>query len=98
MRFSRSTQLAAVAVLVGLTGPAAAADNAVSVSTLDFKNRFVQSGIVPEVIAALDPAVSFYAGYMADDGHLELLVPGTSLSVNGEDGATPDVAWHGTHC
>ncbi len=52
-----------------------------SVSTLDFKNRFRESGIVPEVIAALDPAVSFYAGYKAgEDGHDELLVPGSTLS------------------
>ncbi len=56
-------------------------DNAVSVSTLDFKNRFQQSGIVPEVIAALDPSVSFYATYQAADGHNELLVPGSSLSI-----------------
>lgn len=59
---------------------ASADDDAVSVSTLDFKNRFVESGIVPEVIASLDPAVSFYASYQAEDGHDELLVPGSSLS------------------
>ncbi|KAL2265090.1 hypothetical protein VTJ83DRAFT_6190 [Remersonia thermophila] len=53
-----------------------------SVSTLEFKNRFVESGIVPEVIAALDPSVSFYASYKAgDDGHDELLVPGSTLTV-----------------
>ncbi len=53
-----------------------------SVSTLDFKNRFVASGIVPEVIAALDPAVSFYAGYKAEqDSHNELLVPGSRLTI-----------------
>lgn len=61
---------------------ASADDNATSVSTLDFKNRFVESGIVPEVIAALDPAVSFYASYRAEDGHDELLVPGSSLSIS----------------
>ncbi|KAK0650012.1 phosphatidylethanolamine-binding protein [Cercophora newfieldiana] len=58
-------------------------DNAVSVSTLDFKNRFQSSGIVPEVIAALDPSVSFYAGFRAaSDGHSELLVPGVSLTIS----------------
>lgn len=52
-----------------------------SVGTLDFKNRFVESGIVPEVIAALDPAVSFYASYKAgEDSHDELLTPGSSLT------------------
>ncbi|KAK4120426.1 PEBP-like protein [Parathielavia appendiculata] len=56
---------------------------ATSVSTLDFKNQFVASGIVPEVVAALDPSVSFYASYKAgDDDHDELLVPGSSLSVS----------------
>ncbi|KAK4163293.1 phosphatidylethanolamine-binding protein [Cladorrhinum sp. PSN259] len=58
-------------------------DNAQSVSTLDFKNRFVSSGIVPEVIAALDPAVSFYVTYRKDgDGHSELITPGSTLSLN----------------
>lgn len=62
-------------------------DLAVSVSTADFKARFVQSGIVPEVIAALDPSVSFYASYRAADGHNELLVPGSSLTVAEAGGA-----------
>jgi phosphatidylethanolamine-binding protein len=56
-----------------------------SVSTLDFKNRFMQSGIVPEVIAGIDPSVSFYAAYKAEDSensHDELLVPGSSLRVS----------------
>jgi hypothetical protein len=64
---------------------AALADDhlATSVSTLSFKNQFVASGIVPEVIAALDPSVSFYAGYKAGaDSHDELLTPGSSLSVS----------------
>ena len=63
-------------------------DLAVSVATADFKDRFVQSGIVPEVIAALDPSVSFYASYRAADGHNELLVPGSSLTV-AEAGRAP---------
>lgn len=74
-----SLSLAALA----LASVAVANDNAVSVSTLDFKNRFVDSGIVPNVIAALDPSVSFYAGYRAAaDGHSELLVPGSSLTLS----------------
>ncbi|SPO03992.1 uncharacterized protein DNG_06675 [Cephalotrichum gorgonifer] len=55
--------------------------NAASVSTADFKSRFEESGIVPEVIAALDPAVSFYAAYQSDSGQDALLVPGSSLTV-----------------
>jgi hypothetical protein len=53
---------------------------ATSVSTLEFKNRFMESGIVPEVIAAIDPSVSFYVGYRSGD-HDELLVPGSTLTV-----------------
>lgn len=57
--------------------------NANSVSTADFKSRFVESGIVPEVIAALDPAVSFYASYKSGDNQDALLVPGSTLTVDG---------------
>lgn len=73
----------ALLALVAAVGPAlvSADDNAASVSTLSFKNAFVSSGIVPEVIPALDPAVSFYASYRAADGHNELLVPGSSLTL-----------------
>ncbi|KAK4448797.1 phosphatidylethanolamine-binding protein [Podospora aff. communis PSN243] len=67
---------------LALATVAMADDNARPVSTLEFKNLFVESGIVPEVIAALDPSVSFYAGYRsARDGHSELLVPGASLTI-----------------
>lgn len=76
--------IASISLLASLAAVALADDQAFSVSTLDFKNRFVTSGIVPEVIAALDPAVSFYASYIANDGHRELLVPGASLSINGK--------------
>ncbi|KAK1753592.1 phosphatidylethanolamine-binding protein 4 [Echria macrotheca] len=69
-------------IALALATIVSADDNAVSVSTLDFKNRFQQSGIVPEVIAALDPSVSFYVSYRAAaDGHTELLVPGSSLTI-----------------
>ncbi|KAK1834963.1 phosphatidylethanolamine-binding protein [Podospora conica] len=75
-------------VALTLASTVLADDLAVSVSTADFKSRFVQSGIVPEVIAALDPSVSFYASYRAEDGHTELLVPGSSLTV-AEAGRAP---------
>ena len=58
--------------------------NANSVSTAEFKSRFEQSGIVPEIIAALDPAVSFYASYKTSTGGDALLVPGSTLTVAGE--------------
>lgn len=57
--------------------------NAASVSTADFKSRFEQSGIVPEIIPALNPAVSFYAGYKSAGGRDALLVPGSTLTVSG---------------
>ena len=57
--------------------------NANSVSTADFKSRFEESGIVPEVIAAIDPAVSFYASYRTADNQDALLVPGSTLTVDG---------------
>ncbi|KAK0669057.1 phosphatidylethanolamine-binding protein [Cercophora samala] len=70
--------------LLALASVSLADDNAESVSTLSFKNAFVNSGIVPEVIPALDPAVSFYATYKTegDSNHSELLIPGSSLTVN----------------
>ncbi|KAK3373066.1 phosphatidylethanolamine-binding protein, partial [Lasiosphaeria ovina] len=70
-----------LALILAAAAPGLADDNARSVSTLEFKNKFRESGIVPEVIAALDPAVSFYVTYRAADGHSELLVPGSSLTV-----------------
>jgi len=75
------SSVTSLAAALALATVVMADDNAVSVSTLDFKNRFQQSGIVPEVIAALDPSVSFYAGFRAADGHSELLVPGVSLTL-----------------
>ena len=63
--------------------------NANSVSTADFKSRFEQSGIVPEVIAALDPAVSFYASYKTSTGQDALLVPGSTLTVAGKSLGMP---------
>ena len=57
--------------------------NAASVSTADFKSRFEQSGIVPKIIPALDPVVSFYAGYKSAGGQDALLVPGSTLTISG---------------
>jgi len=74
--------VAGLLTLAALASVGQADDNAISVGTLDFKNAFVESGIVPEVIAALDPAVSFYVTYRAADGHEELLLPGSNLTVS----------------
>jgi hypothetical protein len=85
MHFTKSSSLLALSLSAAsmaqtVVGPT----NAASVSTLEFKNRFQASGIVPEVIAALDPSVSFYASYKRNDGQDELLVPGTALTIQGK--------------
>lgn len=64
--------------------------NAASVSTAEFKSRFEQSGIVPGVIGALDPAVSFYAAYLSEGGQDALLVPGSTLTVAGTRASAVD--------
>jgi hypothetical protein len=80
MMFSSSAGFASLAIAFIAFVPRVAAQ---TLSTLEFKNRFTQSGIVPEVIAALDPSVSFYAGYKKDDGTDGLVVPGSTLTING---------------
>ncbi|KAK3323874.1 phosphatidylethanolamine-binding protein [Cercophora scortea] len=74
--------LGALTLALALPPLALASDNATSLPTLTFKNAFISSGIVPEVIAALDPSVSFYATYSTSTGHEELLLPGTSLTTS----------------
>ena len=55
-----------------------------SVPTAQFKSRFEESRIVPDVIAALDPSVSFYAAYNTISGRPALLVPGSTLTISGK--------------
>ncbi|KAK3687588.1 phosphatidylethanolamine-binding protein [Podospora appendiculata] len=82
-----STTLLALALLTTI---ARAADNTTSLSTLAFKNAFIASGIVPSVIPALDPSVSFYTTYKSTNGHSDelLLLPGTPLTPS-EAAASP---------
>jgi hypothetical protein len=51
-------------------------------TTSDFVSEFQSAGIVPEVLAAFNPSVSFYAGYMTDAGKPMLLAPGMNLTAN----------------
>ncbi|KAK3387974.1 phosphatidylethanolamine-binding protein [Podospora didyma] len=75
-----------LALALAAAAPAMAADNATSLSTLEFKNRFRASGIVPEILpAALDPSVSFYASYVRTGHGNELILPGASLTVSEAD-------------
>ncbi|RYP32295.1 hypothetical protein DL767_005270 [Monosporascus sp. MG133] len=50
-----------------------------SVPPAKFKAAFEEAGIVPEVIATLNPVVSFYATYTNQDGVDKLLTPGVTL-------------------
>ncbi|KAJ5001256.1 Lipase 1 [Colletotrichum sp. SAR 10_66] len=52
-----------------------------SMSTSEFHQAFMESGIVPEVMGSFDPMVSFYAGYMASDGDKALMMPGSKLKM-----------------
>ncbi|KAK1446462.1 hypothetical protein CCUS01_12427 [Colletotrichum cuscutae] len=52
-----------------------------SMSTTEFRQAFMQAGIVPDVMGSFDPMVSFYAGYKASDGDKALLMPGTKLKM-----------------
>ncbi|KAM0321804.1 hypothetical protein ACHAQA_009901 [Verticillium albo-atrum] len=52
-----------------------------SVSIQDFGSAFTAAGIVPDVLAAFNPTVSFYVGYNTADGHgAALITPSTELS------------------
>ncbi|KAL0933448.1 mitochondrial 54S ribosomal protein mL38 [Colletotrichum truncatum] len=52
-----------------------------SMSTTEFHQAFMESGIVPEVMGSFDPMVSFYTGYMASDGDKVLMMPGAKLKM-----------------
>jgi hypothetical protein len=85
---SSVANLAGVALAVASMARASTIDprqlNAQSVPTSEFKARFEQSRIVPEVIAALDPSVSFYAAYKTVNPNFDgLLVPGSTLTIGG---------------
>lgn len=89
-----SLKVGGLLALAVMASTISADDNARSVSTLEFKNKFFESGIVPQVIAALDPSVSFYVSYTTTDGHTELLVPGTQLAIT-EKGAPTEFSVEG---
>ena len=57
---------------------------ATNVSVADFKNDFATAQIVPEVLAAFNPSVAFYAGYNTDGGARALLTPGLALTKSGK--------------
>ncbi|KAG4443977.1 hypothetical protein IFR05_000524 [Cadophora sp. M221] len=55
-------------------------DEAESLAVSEFKSEFVSAAIVPEVLAAFNPSVSFYVGYQSADGDAALLHPGAKLT------------------
>lgn len=50
-------------------------------STSEFKSMYNETGIVPEVVANIDPAVSFYFSYKEKDGDEALQMPGDILTL-----------------
>ncbi|KAL9948252.1 hypothetical protein D7B24_002304 [Verticillium nonalfalfae] len=85
MRNTTILALAAVLPFVlghGDEGNGAAEGHAASsVSVQDFGTAFTTGGIVPDVLAAFNPTVAFYASYNTVDGHgAALIAPGTELS------------------
>ncbi|KZL77663.1 OV-16 antigen [Colletotrichum tofieldiae] len=52
-----------------------------SMSTTEFRQAFMEAGIVPDVMGSFDPMVSFYAGYRASDGDKALMMPGSRLKM-----------------
>jgi hypothetical protein len=73
--------LATISIVVGLIA-SATSDNAdaTSVAVSVFKSGFTSSGLVPEILAAFNPSVSFYVGFTSGDGEGALLTPGLTLS------------------
>lgn len=72
-----------LALILAMLGTVRGATNATSVSPAEFLNQINEAGVVPEVFSSVNPVVSFYAGYKADNGDSELLIPGSSLTING---------------
>lgn len=68
--------------ILGLSGAVLShgGEEAVSVSTADFKSSFASAGIVPEVLAAFNPSVGFYVGFESSDGDGELMMPGMTIA------------------
>ena len=52
-----------------------------SMNTTEFQLAFTETGIVPEILPAVDPAVSFYFGYLEEDGDRAQLMPAHTLSL-----------------
>lgn len=72
-----------VAAALQATLTLAHGDEAASVSVSDFKADFSTAQIVPEVLAAFNPSVAFYAGFASADGDAALLTPGMTLTTPG---------------
>lgn len=69
----------ATALLAGLSS--ASHPTPMSHNVSEFKMVYEMTGIVPEVVASIDPAVSFYMGYMEQDGDMAMLMPGDTISL-----------------
>ncbi|KAJ2900592.1 hypothetical protein MKZ38_002388 [Zalerion maritima] len=52
-----------------------------SFNVSEFKVAYDDIGIVPEVVAGIDPSCSFYFGYEESDGDKALMMPGHTISL-----------------
>ncbi|KAJ0159265.1 OV-16 antigen [Colletotrichum tanaceti] len=52
-----------------------------SMSTTEFRKAFLEAGVVPDVLGAFDPMLSFYAAYRASDGEKALIMPDSRLKI-----------------
>jgi len=75
---SVSTALAAT-VFAGFAAASHPAPMSHNVS--QFKMAYEEIGIVPEVVSGIDPSLSFYFGYLEEDGDPGMMMPGMTISL-----------------
>jgi len=57
-------------------------DGGSSVAVSVFKSSFTSSQLVPEILPAFNPSVSFYVGFATEEGEGALLTPGLTLTTD----------------
>lgn len=68
-----------VAFVLTILAAAGPSHGAASISTNEFRDSFASAGIVPDVLPAFNPSVSFYTDYEGPHAMATLLVPGAML-------------------
>lgn len=80
MQYSSATLALAAAFGASLT---LAHGGVESIAVSKFESDFASAKIVPDVLPAFKPSVSFYAGYASTDGDDGLVMPGMNLTTAG---------------